>query len=191
MYRSEKHFLSTRQLVPILGFFYLLVVDPTIALSQSQGKILLGPHIGNATIVGSSNLGTDKPSVRFERRLDDITETCARELASDDPSSSRRIASCVQGQMKIRQPVMTRRAWCSRSTIYTEFGNYSLVNAEKEPQSRIDGVIYKPIRSDWKDHKTDQVVGNCNGCNTPQLIDTFRILCPAMYQEWFSGYEPY
>jgi hypothetical protein len=80
---------------------------------------------------------------------------------------------------------------CSKSTIYTEFGNYSMVNSEKEAESIIDGKPYRPNRTDWKDHRNEEIVGNCSGCGTPQLIDTFKILCPASFAAYFDGYTPY
>jgi hypothetical protein len=58
-------------------------------------------------------------------------------------------------------------------------------------ESIIDGKPYRPNRTDWKDHRNEEIVGNCSGCGTPQLIDTFKILCPASFAAYFDGYTPY
>jgi hypothetical protein len=42
-----------------------------------------------------------------------------------------------------------------------------------------------------KDHRTGEIVGNCNGCNTPQMLSTIKVLCPLFYDQLFSGYDPY
>src|SRR5258707_15895830 len=95
---------------------------------------------------------------------------------------------------KIREEkgrIYKRRALCFKSTIYTEFGNYSMINTEKESETVIDGKPYRPIRTDWKNHRNEEIVGNCSGCNTPQMLDTFKVLCPASYAAYFAGYDPH
>lgn len=166
-----------------------LFVHSSFAQTDDRvGKILLGSHIGDATIISIENERSDKPTIRFRRMIDDITETCARELGSNnDPKASKAVADCVKSNFRSPSLVVTRRAWCSRSTLYTEFGNFSLIGFERE-QSQSN---YKPIRTIWKDHKNEALIGNCGGCNTPQLIDTFRILCPKQYVEYFFGLHPY
>lgn len=178
-----------------LSFWIILTlsVSPSFAQTDDRvGKILLGSHIGDATIISVENEGSDKPTVRFKRMIDDITETCARELGStNDPKASKAVADCVKSNVKSPNPVLIRRAWCSRSTLYTEFGNFSMIGFEKEPPTQFKGETYYTLRTIWKDHKNDQLIGNCGGCNTPQLIDTFRILCPNEYRILFGSYSPY
>jgi hypothetical protein len=118
--------------------------------AQCAEKILLGPHIGDATIVEISGLNSDRALVRFRRELDDEIETCTREAG--DQSDSKNIAKCVRdGVSREAGHVYTRRAFCSRLTLYTEFGNFSMVAHEKEAASSFDGKPYRPIRTDWKD----------------------------------------
>jgi len=44
-------------------------------------------------------------------------------------------------------------------------------------------------RTNWKNHRDDKIIGNCSGCNTPQLLDTYRILCPSWYRDAFDGQD--
>lgn len=171
-------------------FFAAIASIALLANAQASGKILLGPHIGDATIISITGVNSDRAIVRFRREPDDEAETCERELS--EVASTTEIAACVKRALQAgRAPISTRRAFCSRSTLYTEFGNYSMVNSEKEKESIIDGKPYRPIRTDWMDHRTGKIVGNCSACNSPQLIDTFKILCPVFYSQLFEGLEPY
>jgi hypothetical protein len=175
-------------IVFILAAFFATYVAPALA----GDKILIGSHIGSATIVSISGVNSDRAAVSFRREIDDEVETCARETVRDDGEYSSKVAECVKEAIRQRDSrTYTRRALCSRNTIYTEFGNFSLVKWEREEESLIEGKKYRPIRTDWKDHKTERIVGNCGGCNTPQMIDTFKILCPSWYDKLFDGYDPY
>jgi hypothetical protein len=49
---------------------------------------------------------------------------------------------------------------------------------------------WRPVRTNWK-NRDDNIIGNCSGCNTPQLLGTYRILCPSWYKEAFDGKDPY
>lgn len=157
-------------------------------------KILLGPHIGDATIVSLSGRDSDSATVEFRRELDDLIEDCARNLGfkENNDVDARKISDCATtGTRQERGKLYKRRAKCSISTVYTEFGNYTMVNTEKEAESTIDGKPYRPVRTDWKSHRTEQIVGNCSACNTPQLLDSFKVLCPMAYSAYFDGYTPY
>jgi hypothetical protein len=164
-----------------------------VAPALAGDKILLGPHIGSATIVSISGVNSDRAAVSFRREIDDLVETCARETGNrDDDDYPSKVAECVKAEVRqARSHIYTRRALCSRHTIYTEFGNFSLVKWEKEEEFVSQGKRYRPIRTDWKDHKTETIVGNCSACNTPQMIDTFKVLCPTWYDKLFDGYSPY
>lgn len=154
------------------------------------GKILFGPHSGDATVVAITGVNSDRAEVNFLRELDDEIEDCVRE--GGKPADSQAVARCVkQGMAREAGHVYRRRAFCSRLTLYTEFGNYSMVNHERETGSTENGKPYRPVRTDWKDHRTDQIVGNCNACNTPQLLSTLKVLCPVKYDEMFAGSDPY
>jgi len=173
----------------MLRLLFAAIASIALVSARASEKILLGPHIGDATIISITGVNSDRAVVRFRREPDDEAETCAREHSEAAPTE---IAFCVKKALQAgRASVYTRRAFCSRSTLYTEFGNYSMVNSEKEEESIIDGKPYRPIRTDWMDHRTGKIVGNCSACNTPQLIDTFKILCPVFYSQQFEGLEPY
>ncbi len=165
----------------------MLAVRPGWA---DPGKILFSPHSGDATIVDVRGVNSDRAIVRFRRELDDEIEDCTRE--SGEGASPRQIANCARnGLAALGGRVFTRRAYCSASTLYTEFGNYSMVNHVSEPDAMVEGRVYRSVRTDWKDHVSGEIVGNCNACNTPQLIDTFKVLCPLFYESLFEGREPY
>lgn len=157
-------------------------------------KILLGSHIGDATIQAITGVNSNKAVVSFRRELDDFVETCSREIGVGENGSvdSQKVAACVKATLGSEgSKPYVRRAACAWRTVYTEFGNYSLVNQEKEQESTIQGKTYRPIRTDWKDHRTEQLTGNCSGCNTPQLLSTLHVLCPNLYDELFQGLDPY
>lgn len=164
------------------------------AEESQTGKILLGSHIGSATIISLSGVDTGHAVVKFQRKLDDTIEDCARSFGTDENGNfdSEKVAGCATKKMQTEAgKIYTRRAVCPRNTLYTEFGNYSLIDWIKEKDEATDGRTWRPVRTNWKDHKDDQIIGNCGGCNTPQLIDTYRILCPSWYRDAFGGRDPY
>ena len=152
--------------------------------SQAQ-KIMVSSHIGDATIVSLTGVNSDRAAVTFRRELDDEVETCVREGQAASEAACAKMA-----KKSLDHRTATRRAYCSRATLYTEFGNYSMVAHELEV-STYDGKTSRMVRTDWKDHGTEKLIGNCGGCNTPQLIDTFRILCPKLYAEIAKDGELY
>ena len=154
--------------------------------AQGTDKIAVSSHIGSATILSLTGVNSDRATVVFRRELDDIVETCVREGwpnasgQGESGSESDIAAACVIMAKKSFDPRVTKRiAYCSRLTFYTEFGNYSIIGHEVEPGSS-GRHLY---RTDWKDHETEKLIGNCGTCNTPQLIDTLRVLCPKSYTE--------
>ena len=176
----------------IFGFLFL----GSLAYGEElpTGKILLGSHTGTATIVSLSGVDTGQAVVKFQRKLDDLIEDCSRNMAPNDEGTinSTKVADCATFGLKQEHgKIGTRRALCPRNTLYTEFGNYSLIDWVKEPDQEFDGHVSHPVRTNWKDHRNDQIIGNCGGCNTPQLIDTYRILCPSWYRDAFGGRDPY
>jgi|SRR5450830_250945 hypothetical protein len=176
-------------IVTIVAAFALICTPSTAA-----EKLSLGSHIGFATILSISGVNSDRATVLARRELDDLIEMCAREIRSDENGSvdSQKIADCAKSALRQEKGRTYRRsALCSRHTIYTEIGNFSLVNYEKEAESVYDGKTYRPMRTDWKDHRTENIVGNCGGCGTPQILNTFEVLCPRVYGELFSGYDPH
>jgi hypothetical protein len=84
-----------------------------------------------------------------------------------------------------------RRAVCPRNTLYTEFGNYSLIDYVREEDQKTGDQTWRPVRTNWKNHRDDKIIGNCGGCNTPQLLDTYHVLCPSWYKDAFDGRDPY
>lgn len=174
-----------------------IFVAASIALcSQSFAaeKILIGSHIGNASILSISGINSDKATVLARRELDDVIEMCSREIPPDENGSvqSQKVADCSKAALREEKGrTYGRRALCSRRTVYTEFGNFSLVDYEKEAESNHQGKAYRPIRTDWKNHRTEEIIGNCGGCSTPQILSTFEVLCPRLYKELFGGFDPY
>lgn len=157
------------------ALFTVVLLAATTIQAIVSGKILLGPHSGDATIVAIDGINSDKAVVKFRRELDDEVEDCVRE--GGDGADSQAVARCVkEGMAREAGHVYIRRAYCSRLTLYPEFGNYSMVNHERETSSTQDSKPYRPVRTDWKDHRTDEIVGNCSACNTPQLISTLKVL---------------
>ena len=49
----------------------------------------------------------------------------------------------------------------------------------------------KSIRTDWNDHRNEKIVGNCSACRTPEIINTFELLCRAAYKAKFEGHHVY
>jgi len=157
-------------------------------------KILLSSHVGSATVISLTGVNSEHARVTFRRELDDAIEDCARNMGlgqNDDVDASKVSRCAVKELAEQKGRIDKRSANCPRNTIYTEFGNYSLVNWEKEPESSIEGKPYRPMRTDWKDHRNEQIIGNCSGCGTPQIMDTFQILCPRTYHNLFDGYDAY
>jgi len=184
----------TRILHSLPVVLLMLGIAPTQAKDSAPNKILLGGHIGSATIISLSGVNSGEAIVRFQRKLDDMIEDCARSFGTDDNGDfdSGKIADCAAREMQPEaSKIYTRRAVCPRNTLYTEFGNYSLIGWVKEPDQEVGGHTWRPVRTNWKDHRNGQIIDNCGGCNTPQLVDTYRILCPSWYKDAFGGHDPY
>lgn len=144
-------------------------------------KILWSSHMGNATVISVKGQDSDRAKVIFHRELDDEVETCVREHPREDDKESDIAAACVREVAKVlNRQTTTRRADCSRATLYTEFGNFSMTSHTAEVREYNRQTM---LRTDWKDHSTGKLIGNCGGCNTPRLIDTLRVLCPKLYNE--------
>jgi uncharacterized protein len=162
--------------------------------TNKLAKISVGAHAGDATVLTLERPDTDNAAVYFRRELDDLVEDCTRNVSPDGNGlvDSQKVSACVkEASRRENGQIYKRRARCSISTIYTEFGNFTMVHTEKESESEYEGKTYKPIRTDWKNHRTEQLAGNCNGCNTPQMLSTFQVLCPASYKAYFEGLDPY
>ncbi len=148
-------------------------------------KILISPAQGFATVVSVTGQDSDRANVVFRRATDDARDFCERDHFGQETA----IQSCVMRSMQEQAArTRTRRAFCSRHTIYTEFGNFSMVGLNQE-RFTSNGVTY--VRTDWKSHRDDRLIGNCNGCGTVQILETFRLLCPREFGSLFPGVEPY
>lgn len=168
----------------------LFITAVTHAFANDRDKILVGPRAGHATILSISDINSDNAIVTFRRDFEDSVESCVRNIAPDGGSiDSDRVARCIRADQASAR-IMRRRAFCSRNTVYTELGNYSLVNVEKS-ETALDGKPDKSARTDWKDHRNEQIIGNCSACGTPVILDTFRVLCPRAYRLWFEDYAPH
>lgn len=162
--------------------------SPRTADAKAPAKILISSHRGDATILTLSDVDSDTAAVTFRVDLDDAIESCLREPPPDDIKPAE-VARCAKQVMDLNAGKQTtRRAMCSKNTVYTEFGNYSLVGTgEPEPS----GEGKKMIRTDWKNHRDEKIIGNCTACRTPEIVNTFAVLCPAAYKAKFDGYYAY
>ncbi|WP_315779140.1 MULTISPECIES: hypothetical protein [unclassified Bradyrhizobium] len=154
----------------------------------APAKILLSSHRGDATILTRTDPDSDSAAVTFRIELDDAIESCLREPPPDDIKPAE-VARCAKQMMDINAgKQLKRRAMCSKNTVYTEFGNYSLVGTG-EPERSGEGKTM--IRTDWKDHRNEKIIGNCTACRTLEIINTFEVLCPAAYKAKFEGHHVY
>ena len=162
--------------------------SPTDAAPKTPTKILISSHRGDATILSLSEPDSNNAVAIFRIELDDAIEECLREPPPDqiDPKQVARCAKQVMDQAAGKQ--LKRRAMCSKNTIYAEFGHYSLVGTG-EPEAEGEGQ--KMIRTDWKDHRDEKIVGNCSACKTPEILNTFQVLCPTAYKAKFGDYHAY
>jgi hypothetical protein len=185
----------TKALLSAVALTIPLVMGHAVAGEEPRtNKILLGTHIGDATIISLAGVDTDQAVVKFTLKLDDLIEDCSRNLATNDDGSidSAKVADCATlGLKQEHGRVWTRRAVCPRNTLYTEFGNYSLIDYVREEDQKTGNQTWRPVRTNWKNHRDDKIIGNCGGCNTPQLLDTYRVLCPSWYKDAFEGRDPY
>lgn len=159
------------------------LVDPTF-------KILLGAHIGDATVVTLEHTNTENATVMFRRELADLVEDCNRNATprDNDLADAREVVTCVRQKLQNNTEQLTRRrARCGINTIYTEFGNYTLVATHAIEQK--DGPPL--IQTDWKNHRDEKLAGNCSACRTPEMISTFKVLCPIAYKAKFDGASVY
>ena len=123
----------------------------------------------------------------FRIELDDAIESCLREPPPDDIKPAE-VARCAKQVMALNAgKQLKRRAMCSKNTVYMEFGNYSLVGTG-EPESSEGKKI---IRTDWKDHRTEQIVGSSTFSRMDAMLKAFEVLCPAAYKAKFDGYFAY
>ena len=162
--------------------------SPRAAVAKAPTKILVSSHRGDATILTLSDLDSDTAAVTFRIELDDAIESCLRDPPPDDIKPAE-VARCAKQVMDLNAgKQIKRRAMCSKNTVYTEFGNFSLVGAG-EPESSGEGN--KMIRTNWKDHRNEQIVDNSTAARTDAMLSTFAVLCPAAYKAKFDGYHAY
>jgi len=84
---------------------------------------------------------------------------------------------------QVFKDVRTRRANCGRSTLFMEFGNYTLIDYDQKENGS--------VRTNWKSHKDNTIIDHCTPCGTSLLVDTYRVLCPSRYKAAFDGLQPY
>ncbi|GLH75953.1 hypothetical protein SSBR45G_08610 [Bradyrhizobium sp. SSBR45G] len=178
----------------VAGGFHQALAQPPArsesprAADKAPAKILLSAHRGDATILTLSDLDSDTAAVTFRIELDDAIESCLREPPPDDIKPAE-VARCAKQVMDLNAgKQIKRRAMCSKNTVYTEFGNFSLVGTG-EPESSGEGK--KMIRTNWKDHRNEQIVDNSTAARTDAMLSTFAVLCPAAYKAKFDGYHVY
>lgn len=164
-----------------------IVLLAATASSAVAEKIFVSSDLGDATVIQLVNPDGEKAQASFQREQDDVVDFCVRQTKKAQASTE--VQRCTANASRDAEKVMTRRAFCSRLTIYTEFGNFSMVNHEIVAGRFISG---KPaVRTDWKNHVTAEIVRNCQTCRTPEMLDTLRVLCPITYDNMFHGVNPY
>lgn len=167
----------------LLTIAFLLGCLPAFA-EQDAGKILVSPHSGSATILSLVGVDSDRAVVRFRWELDDYIEACSREQSEGTP---RQIAACAKEYAAIDgEKIIARKAFCGRLTVYTEFGNFSMINHHRSTVD-YDGKSHCIVQGDWKDHITDQIVEPSSATNTSGINETLRILCPEQYYKIFQN----
>ena len=108
------------------------------ATTEAPRKISVGEHAGDATILQLQGTDTDHAGVWFRRELDDLVEDCSRNTGSDANGivDLQKVADCVKtASRRENGRVYKRSGRCPIATFYTEFGNYTMINAEKEKES--------------------------------------------------------
>jgi len=175
---------SDTQCIEILYLKRMLELETP--LFDPNLKILLGQHTGDATVITLEHPDTENATVLFRRELDDIVEDCNRNAVprENDLADAREVVACVRERMQHHTDQLTkRRARCAINTIYTDFGNYTLVGSHVKGENS--------VQTDWKDHRTDKIVENCSACKTSEMISTYKVLCPIAYRARFEGMIPY
>jgi hypothetical protein len=76
----------------------------------------------------------------------------------------------------------TRRAVCPRFTLYTEFGNYSLIGHVKQEDQKTGDQIWRPVRTNWKNHRDDKTRSPVDHQSDPPRMD-------SCYEENLADYE--
>src|ERR1700688_2183034 len=106
----------TKALLSAVALTIPLVMGHAVAGEEPRtNKILLGTHIGDATIISLAGVDTDQAVVKFTLKLDDLIEDCSRNLATNDDGSidSAKVADCATlGLKQEHGRVWTRRAVC-------------------------------------------------------------------------------
>ena len=77
----------------------LFVSGSAFAAEQPRNdKVLLGSHIGYASIVMIAGIDTGQAVVKFERKLDDVIEDCARNIGANEDGTvpSEKVANCAK-----------------------------------------------------------------------------------------------
>lgn len=179
--------------------FHILAgaIGACLALSGATAaeKILVGPSTGKATIVSLTGVDTATAAVAFKQEREDIAAACferdeihARYAADPAAAREKLKADCAAKSAPADAPPVTRKADCPRLTVQMEpdyrylGGVFTLAKAAKEN----DGV-----RTTWKSTRARKTVDNCLTCGTPEINDTFRVLCPQAYKSKFGGLEPF
>ena len=66
-----------------------------------------------------------------------------------------------------------------------------MINWVEEQPVQTDNRQTRMIRTDWKNHRNEALIGNCSACGTPVVIETFRVLCPRQFQSLFGSSNVY
>ena len=159
--------------------------------AASAEKILVLPSTGNATVVSLTGADTAKAAVTFRQEREDVVAACfdRDELHTrNDPAAREKLKADCAAKETAPTPTATRKADCARLTVFMEPGYqyeggvFTLIKQRPE-----NGYV----RTTWKSARTKRIVSNCASCGTPEINDTFRVLCPKAYREKFGGLEPF
>jgi FtsH-binding integral membrane protein len=71
---SSQGLISAAALAAVLATLLIATTEAFVGRPPKTNKILLGAHIGYATIIMISSVDTDQAEVKFKREFDDVIE---------------------------------------------------------------------------------------------------------------------
>lgn len=160
----------------------LCIAAPGAAQNARPTKILMGSHIGEATITHLTGVNSDRAMVIFTRKYDDFVEECTRNVPCDKsgllepyPVCMKRRRNCISESSKIDKGILySASAVCSTRTIVSD------MLKGKGGRFRLASLKFSSgyPETDWLNLDTGALTGNCSACGTPHLVSALTVLCP-------------
>jgi hypothetical protein len=162
--------------------------------AAASEKILVAPSSGKATVISLTGADSSRATVTFRQEREDVLAACFERdeihtRYEPDPSAAREKLKADCAAKPAPPPAtLTRSADCTR------------LSFRMEADYLYEGGVfilrkYKPdgdyMRTEWMSERSKKLIGNCLTCGSPEINDTFRVLCPIQYKERFSGREPF